>query len=176
MKHVTESFSEFMRQYKMTGSEKADGYNRDVFIGLTEHEKEEVFKLLMTELPWSVEWIFLLDPEKAITAVKVEEQKMRGDPYEQVHLLQQQLLKYTGDLAYQQRMIEDYPHYIDRLKPPVVDSIAHTPTNEAKFAFLEQVIATEVNTTAVARAVDHLLYLSKTPKNTDEDERGTQAA
>ncbi len=35
-------FEEFKKQHAMTGSEKADGYSPDVFVGLGEHEKEIV--------------------------------------------------------------------------------------------------------------------------------------
>lgn len=42
---MTAAFNEFMRQYKMTGSEKADGYSRSGFAGLDEDEKNEVFNI-----------------------------------------------------------------------------------------------------------------------------------
>lgn len=168
---MTLAFGKFLKQYRMTGSEKADGYSHDVFLGLDNHERVEVFNLLTAELPWSAEWIFLLDLDKAIALVKEEEQKMRGDPGEEVHLLQQQLLKYTGDLLYQVRMIEDYPVYKDRLKSRVVDSVAKTPTNQAKCNFLKQVIRVELNVNAVDRAIRHLLYSIEFPRITEADEQ-----
>jgi hypothetical protein len=165
------AFDKFMRQYKATGGEKADGYSRDVFLGLDEHEKEKVFKLLETELPWSTEWLFLVDPKKALATAKEKEEKLRGDPYADVYMLQEQLVKYSGDLLYQQHMIEDYPNYIDSLKPLVVDAIERTPTNEATLEFFKQVIFVEVNPSAVARASRHLLDSLKIPCESDDEER-----
>lgn len=72
---MTAAFNEFMRQHKMAGSEKADGYSQSAFIGLNEHEKEEVFKILVTELPCSVQWLFFLNKERVVPLVKQEEKK-----------------------------------------------------------------------------------------------------
>lgn len=44
---MTLAFEKFMKQYRMTGSEKADGYSSDAFVGLEESEKE-VFVQLMS--------------------------------------------------------------------------------------------------------------------------------
>jgi hypothetical protein len=164
---MTAAFNEFMRQYKMTGSEKADGYSRDAFIGLDEHEKEEVFKLLMQELPFSVEWLFFLDAEKALDVVKEEEEKLRGNAYADVYMLQKELIKYSGDLSYQNHMIEDYPGYEDSLKPRVVESVGNTPTSTAAIDFFRQVILTETNISAVAGAAFALLYALKIPRVTE---------
>ncbi|MYN19495.1 hypothetical protein GTP81_22385 [Rugamonas sp. FT107W] len=141
-----------MEQYQATGGVKADGYSRDVFEGLNADEKAAVFNLLATELPFSAEWLFFLDAEKALIAAKDEEQKLRGNGYESVYMLQEQMVKYSGDLLYQRHMIEDYPGYISNLKPLVVDSIGRTPVNTAMVDFLRQVILREVNPGAVARA------------------------
>lgn len=40
---MTVGYDTFMKQYHAIGSEKADGYSRNAFIGLTSQEKEEVF-------------------------------------------------------------------------------------------------------------------------------------
>jgi hypothetical protein len=117
---MTKAFHEFMRQYKMTGSEKADGYSRAAFIGLDEREKEEVFNLLINELPFSVSWLFFLDAQKAFDVVKQEEQKLRGNGYVHVYMLQEELIKFSGDLSFQNHMIADYLGYVDRLRPLVV--------------------------------------------------------
>ena len=51
-------------------------------------EKDEVFRLLATELPWSVDWLYFLDAERALPIVKQEEEKGRGDPYGETCKLQ----------------------------------------------------------------------------------------
>lgn len=168
---MTQAFDKFVKQYEMTGSEKADGYSKDAFIGLDEHEKERVFDLLKTELPWSAEWLFFVNPEKALIIAKKEEEKLRGDPYQHVYIIQQQIVAHSGDLLYQQRMIEDYCNYSDSLKPLVVDAISKTPTNEALINFLKEVILTEVNTSAVARASRHFLNTAKIPRTTEVEEQ-----
>lgn len=168
---MTLAFERFMQQYNATGSEKADGYSRDALLGLDEHERKKVFKLLETELPWSAEWLFLVDAKNAFIVAKAKEEKLRGDPYANVYMLQEQLVKYSGDLVYQQHMIEDYPNYIDSLRPLVVDSIDRTPANEATREFFKKIILVEVNSSAVARACRHLLNSLKIPRKTEEEER-----
>jgi hypothetical protein len=167
---MSAAFCEFMRQYKMTGSEKADGYSQDVFEGLDEHEKETVFNMLLAELTFSVRWLFFLNREKALAVVKEKEAQMRGDGYRHVYMLQEQLVKYSGDLLYQNRMIEDYPAYVDNIKPLVVDAVGRTPQNMATEAFFKQIILTEVNTSAVARAARLLLAALEIPRATAAEE------
>jgi hypothetical protein len=167
---MTAAFEKFMKQYKMTGSEKADGYSRDAFIGLDEREKEAVFELLVTELPWEVEWLFFLNPEKALVVAKNLEEKLRGNMYGRTFMLQEQLVRYTGDLLYQKHMIEDYPTYAESLRPLVVDSIGRTPTNEATIGFFKQVIMVDADASAVDRASRRLLESMKVPRATAADE------
>lgn len=168
---MTLAFDTFMKQHNMTGSEKADGYSKDSFVGLESHEKETVFQLLSKELPWSVEWLFYLDPAKALVVAKKEEEKLRGDPFQHVYMLQQHIAQNTGDLLYQKRMIEDYPHYTDNLKPLVVDAISRTPVNKAVIDFFKQVILVEANPSAVARASRHVLKAVKVPRTNEIEER-----
>jgi len=168
---MTLAFEKFMKQYEMTGSEKADGYSRDALTGLDNHEKETVFQLLIKELPWSVEWLFFLDPVRALDAVKKEEERLRGDPYKHVYMLQQQIVKKSGDLLYQKRMIEDYPNYIESLKPLVVDAVGNTPTNALVLEFLKQLVLVETNPSAVARASRHLLNAVKLPRSNELEEK-----
>lgn len=167
---MTEAFSEFMRQYKMTGSEKADGYSKNVFLGLEPSEKEEVFRLLMTELPYSVNWLFFLNAEKALVIAKEMEEKLRGNAYASVYMLQEQIVRHAGELAYQAHMIEDYPGYIKTLKPLVIDAISRTPANKNIISFFENVILTEADSSAVARAARALLAAVKMPRITAAEE------
>jgi len=169
---MTAAFDEFMRQHKMTGSEKADGYSRDVFTGLDEHERGVVFELLLNELPFSAEWLFLADPKKAVSVMKELEPEYRKDAYAHTYLIQQQLVRLCGDLSYQDHMIDDYPHYTDRLKQLVVSAVGGTPQNRKTLAFYKQVIMTETNERAVAMAASELLDIFKLPRATDEDKDG----
>src|SRR5690242_18456015 len=103
---MTVTFDIFMKQFKATGSEKADGYSWDAFVGLDENEKETVFDLLATELPFFAEWLFFLNAEKALVVAKDDERKYRGDEYFPVYLIQEQIIKYSNDLLYQNHIIE----------------------------------------------------------------------
>ncbi|GGC04215.1 hypothetical protein [Pseudoduganella buxea] len=152
------AFDKFMEQYKSIGSQKADGYTLDMLIGLEDAEKLEIFRLLQTELPWSAQWLFFVNPEKATVIARELEAKWRGDPYRRVDWLQKELIKHTGDMIFQDHMMEDYAHYIDKLRPAVVDSIGSTPTTEAKLKFLEEVILVEVVDYAVMAAIRNLLF------------------
>lgn len=166
---MTAAYNEFMRQYQATGSEKADGYSRDAFIGLDPQEKQEVFKLLQTELPYSVDWLFYLDAEQALPVVKEKEEAWRGDRAKRVFLLQQALVKYTRDLVYQDHMIEDYPNYIDYLRQHALDSISRTPANAAIVELFKQVIFTEADDELVFSAADGLLTALEVPCSTERE-------
>ncbi|AVR95815.1 hypothetical protein [Pseudoduganella armeniaca] len=168
---MTAAFEKFMRQNQMTGSEKADGYSRDVFIGLEPEEREKVFDMLVDELPWSAEWLVLVNAEKAVQVMRELEMQWRGSPDQNVDWLQKQLVLRTGDLVFQQHMIEDYFNYSEWLRPGVVDSVGGTPTNALKLDFLSQVILVEVNEDAVVAAIRHLLYSIKFPRATDDEKR-----
>jgi len=67
---MTLAFEKFLGQYEMTGSDKADGYSRDVFIGLNYRERDIVFDLLAKELPWSAKWLFFCRYSKGIIDCK----------------------------------------------------------------------------------------------------------
>ena len=164
---MTAAYDEFIREYEMTGSEKMDGYSRSVFVGLASHEKLKVFEILQQELPISAPWLFFLDAQKAKSIVMDKEMEWRGDKYKRTFILQENLVEYTGDLAYQARMIEDYPNYVDYLRPEVVDAIGRTPVDLSVFRFFQQVILTEVDADAVARTARRLLAMMKIPRATD---------
>lgn len=168
---MTVAFDNFMKQYHMTGSEKADGYSADAFDDLSRGEKAIVFKLLLNELPWSARWLFLLDQDNATAIVRNKEIETRGDPYAHVYMLQQLLVDYTGDLKYQKNMMDDYFIYIERLRPMVLDALAKTPLNQQVFDFFKQVVMVEASPSALARASRHLLEMAKLPGANEEAER-----
>lgn len=166
---MTFAFDTFLRQHAQTGSAKADGYSRDAFIGLEEHERQNVFRLLVEELPWSAAWLFLVDPAQATAVATALEATWRGNPHEATYLLQRQLVHTTGDLAFQAHMIDDYARYAGRTRPQVIDAISATPLNAAVVAFYRHVILAEVQPSAVARASRHLLDALGYPRRTDAE-------
>ena len=113
--------------------------------------------------------------QKAQAVAKEREAELRGKPYSDNYVLQQQIVKYSGDLRYQQRMIDDYPGYSDSVRPLVVDAIHRTPQNENTIAFFKNVILTEVNGSAVARASRHLLDALKVPQSTEAEKEKYRA-
>jgi hypothetical protein len=167
---MTLAFDKFMEQYNMTGREKADGYSRDMLVGLEPDEKDTVFKLLTKEIPWSAEWLLFLDKDKALSFLKQKENELRGNPYADVYRIQEQLVKYSGDLTYQKHMIDDYPNYVTTLKSFVVDSIDRTPSNRDTIDFFKKIILVEVDEDAVAGASVYLLDSIGVPHGTDAEE------
>jgi hypothetical protein len=165
---MTAAFIEFMRQYRLTGSEKADGYSRNAFIGLDEHEKETVFGLLESELPFSAEWLVFLDRDRAIEVLKAEEPRWRQNPYAHAYLAQEELVRHCGDLVYQRHMIEDYSNYDVRLKPLLISAVWRTPQNADTIAFFKRVILSEADEDAAKRAVSELLSALEVPRTTEE--------
>lgn len=164
---MTRAYENFLRQYQAIGSEKADGYSRDVFEGLELQEKADVFKKLQSELPYTVDWLFLLDPAEAASIAKEKIHLWRGDPGKRVFLLQEAVIEHMGDLLYQEQMFQDYPHYADYLRPHAVRSISRTPSNVAKINFFKQVILVDANEEAVFEAADALLNMLGVPSSSD---------
>lgn len=158
-----------MRQHRLTGSEKADGYSRNAFIGLDEHEKETVFGLLESELPFSAEWLVFLDRDRAIEVLKEEEPRRRKDPYAHAFLAQEELVRHCGDLVYQRHMIEDYSNYDVRLKPLLISAVWRTPKNADTIAFFKRVILSEADEDAVKRAAWILLSVLGLPRASEEE-------
>lgn len=90
--HMTAAYQTFLKQFHATGSEKADGYSADAFVGLDEAEKDEVFELMRSQLPWAAEWLFKLDPVRAIGMAKPLEIEMRRDSYQRTYMLELEAL------------------------------------------------------------------------------------
>lgn len=168
---MTQAFDTFIAQHNLTSSEKADGYSLDAFIGLSAEEKPIVFELLTKELPWSARWLFFLDKDRALATTIEEESELRKRKYGGAYMLQQEIIKYSGDLRFQQHMIEDYSNYDDDEKPRLVDAVNRTPTNQATIAFFKSVILTETVQSAVARASRHLLNSLDIPRASGEEEQ-----
>jgi len=154
---MTSAFAIFIEQYNMTGSEKADGYSACAFTGLSEQEKEEVFRILETELPWSAEWLFFLDRDRAIAVAKEMEAALRTQCRDSVHYLQKQLVKFTGDFIYQQHMVDGYATHPASVRAAVISAVDVAPANRAQIDFFKQVLRTERDERAVFRAGWHLL-------------------
>jgi hypothetical protein len=154
---MSSAFEEFLTQFRKTGSEKADGYSRDAFIGLTELEKKIIFDYLVSELPWEIEWLFFLDPQRAAVVAKKKEAEERGNRHAHVYLIQKQLVNQCGEMEYQQHMIDDYHNYIDDLKPLVVDAIAQTPRTSSSINFFKDLVLVESQEDSLASASIHFL-------------------
>jgi len=119
----------------MTGSEKADGYLRDAFDGLAESERETVFRLLESELLFSVEWLFYLDSKLASEVVAKAEREYRGDGYRHVFLLQESMIRHTGQMQYQEHLLGNYSNYVGRLKPLIINAVGRTPAMRKRSIF-----------------------------------------
>ncbi|QJD89341.1 hypothetical protein HH213_03990 [Duganella dendranthematis] len=167
---MTAAFDEFMRQHRMTGSEKADGYSPSVFVDLSEEEKPIVLSLLLQELPWSADWIWVVAPDKAEIVLKEWIEARRGDPYRHVYMAQQSLVRHTGDLRYQQQMVEDYPGYHDEMKHRVVDAIHYTPVNVETIAFFKYVVLEDADADARFAAAFSVLDSLQVPDTAEYEQ------
>lgn len=101
--------------------------------------------------------------------VKDAERNGRNNPYGDTYMLQAAIVNHTGDLAYQARMIQDYPAYHIRRKPLVVDAINRTPTNETTVDFFKKLILTETNEDVVAGASGYFLNSLDVSNATQQD-------
>jgi len=168
---MSNAFEEFLTQFKKTGSEKADGYSHDAFIGLTELEKKIVFDYLASELPWGIEWLFFLDPQRAAVVAKNKEAEERGNRYAHVYLIQKQLVNQCREMEYQQHMIDDYYNYTDEIKPLVVDAIAKTPRSNSSINFFKNLILVESHEDALASASVHFLNSMGFVRDTEPEKK-----
>lgn len=166
---MTLAFDIFMEEFNMTGSEKADGYSRSAFTGLSEAEREIVFDLLVSELPWQIKWLFFLDPKKAAFISRQKEAEQRGDRFAHVYMFQEQLVNQCGELVYQKHMINDYKNYVDYLKPSVLRAIVCTPTNSWTINLFKEVILVEVDKKLVVIASDYFLESTGFSRDIDEN-------
>lgn len=166
---MSHAYDEFLVQYKMTGSEKADGYSHSAFTGLSAEEKEMVFDLLISELPWEIKWLFFLNPEKAAIIAREKEAEQRGDRFTHVYMFQEQLVNQCRELVYQKHMIDDYKDYVDYLKPSVLRAIIRTPMNGSSINLFKQVILMEADQKLVAIASNYFLESTGFSRDTDVD-------
>lgn len=157
---LTKAFEIFLKEHEAKGREKTDGYSPEAFQGLDDYERKTVFRLLAEELPWSVKWLFYLDKDEATKITVAIEEKMRGDKYSHIYLLQEQLLLHAASNDYQIRMIEDYQNYDEDLKPKVIRCICRTPFNENVLNFLRTIVLAEVNSSAIYWSSIHLLDMA----------------
>lgn len=151
------AFNDFLIEYKVTGSEKSDGYSRSVFTGLSEAEREIVFDLLVSAIPWQIKWLFFLDPKKAAVIARKKEANQRGDRFSHVYMFQEELVKQCGEFVYQKHVIDDYNNYSDYLKPSVLRAIVRTPINSPTINLFKEVILVEVDKKLVATASNYFL-------------------
>ncbi|HEY6528289.1 MAG TPA: hypothetical protein VIZ65_06310 [Cellvibrionaceae bacterium] len=68
---MTLTFTRFLAQFNSTGNDKAQGYDKSHFVGLSDDEKIKVFGLLEEELiaPGVIGWLFFLDTNKTEAAL-----------------------------------------------------------------------------------------------------------
>lgn len=170
---MSDTFDRFLKQYHAQGREKADGYDRSHFDGLTDDEKIRAFELLAREAEGAPEtatpWLFHLDPPRAEAVTLDQIAKKKGDPYGENYVRQFELLNYTHDLAYQRAMLDDYPLYTRLNKSDALHRILRTPDTPELRRFVRDVLLRETDASAVAAAAIGFLRLHRVPKDAPQE-------
>jgi hypothetical protein len=171
---VSDAYQQFIRQYNATGREKADGYARAHFDGMTPAEKAQAFDLLKDEVarhPSFVEWLFYVDAARAAPVALQIVQQQEVDPYYPAYLVYEQLQAHSQDLRYQQRMIDGYPRVPADYRDQAIEALGRTPPSPARRDFLRDVLLSETNPSVLAGAAYHLVVDLKLPYNTDAEKK-----
>ena len=169
---MSAAWDRFERQLHTTGREKADGYSAAHFEGLTAEERARAFDLLRQEArvdPTVAEWLFHLDPTRAEAACLDLIDQERGDPQFPAFVVERALCEHTGDLRYQQRMIDRYPGLPADQKLRALEHLGRTPATTPLRRHLEGVLLHETDQDLLASAAYHLLRAHGQPYTTDAD-------
>jgi hypothetical protein len=173
---MSDTFDEFLKQYHAQGREKADGYDRSHFDGLTDDEKVRAFELLAAEAEkvpeTATHWLFYLDPSRAEQVTLAQVAAKKGDPYGENFVRQFTLIRYTHDLRYQREMLAEYPGIDDFYKVDALRRIRRTPETRELRAFLRGILLNETNTSVLAAAATGFLelhHIPDTPSGRAED-------
>lgn len=171
---MSDAYQRFIRQYNATGREKADGYDRSHFDGMTPAEKAQAFELLKDEavnLPEVVKWLFHLDAARAAPVALQIAQSRDSDAYYPWYLIYEQLQAHSQDLRYQKQMIDGYPRVAADYRAQAVEALGRTPPSAARRDFFRDVVTNESDPSVLAGAAYHLARDLKLPQTTDQEKK-----
>jgi hypothetical protein len=171
---MTVAFEKFRQQYYSTGREKADGYTKSHFVGLSDKEKVKAFDMLAKELganPDAVEWLFYLNQSKAEQFCLDYIQKDISKDKSGYFVLYYHLYKNSGDLKYQSNFINDFNSYPDYQKGVALEYLSRTKPTIELLNFLKSIISSRSDEGTADRAAYHLLRMHKVPGSTTEEQK-----
>ncbi len=171
---MTKTFDNFLEQYHSSGSQKADGYNKSHFYGLTAKEKEKAFELLINEsiAPGVADWLFYLDKERAENLLKNEINHSNKDSMSGIHRLYLALYRNTHDKRYQNLLIDGFFSYSELDKCEALLAIKSTgPDSNRILELYKKIIFSSNNSKVITSAADLFLRHIKQPCESENDRK-----
>lgn len=165
---MTSTYTKFLEQFNSKGREKADGYDKSHFDGLTDKEKDLAFELLSTEYisPKTIDWMHYICPEKT---VKFSENKINRDTRISpgIHRIYFFLYKKTKNIELLRRLIEAFPQIQSSEKNEVIWMIKRSDMcKNEKLDFYKKVITEDHDRKAISSAADFFLVESGVQRKT----------
>lgn len=157
---MTVMFERFKRQYYSTGREKADGYDREHFDGLSADEKKKAFDMLSEEMsvnPDAVEWLFYLNVVNAEKVCLDHIQANRSGDKSGFFVFYYYLYKQSGDSSYQKKIIDEFYDFPDYQRGVALEYLRKTKVSMDYMNFLKSIIADRNFEDLANRAAYHYL-------------------
>lgn len=170
---MTVIFEKFKRQYYSTGREKADGYVRGHFDGLSANEKIKAFDMLSDEMgvnPDAVEWLFYLNDRKAKQVCLDYIQANKSGDKSGFFVIYYYLYKQSGDIRYQKKMIDEFYDFPDYQRGVALEYLRKTKVSMDYTDFLRSIIAGRHVEDLANRAAYHYLLAHNVPGETKKEQ------
>lgn len=165
---MTTTYDKFLEQFHAQGRQKADGYDKSHFDGLTTDEMEKAFELLTGEClaPGVFEWLNLLDRQRAIALAKQQIQLHPAGKsgiqraYSYLHFIE----KGNSDIF---NLMHIYPNLPNRDRDETLWIIEKSNIPQTKKSvFFEQTLETETDIDVATTAADFFLVENAIPRST----------
>lgn len=157
----SETYNRFLQQLNARGREKADGFDRSHFRGLSADERVEAARLLREALfkgdDTAAVGLVLLDSAAAKEPLEEALQTEGKGPLYTLTLAKE-LWKLTGESRYQEMMIDLLRHPDRIIRRRALGGLEATPHNDRVMAEIKHLVINDPDQTIRYRAANHLLY------------------
>lgn len=163
----------FLEQYNAKGREKAEGYDKSHFEGMSDEEKESAFDLLEKEVlaPGVAQWMYYLNARKAIAVISdIVENGFKEPQFEKAQLLGF-LYDVTGVEQYFEDVLDLYDELDEKGRKKLLWLVRNSRASDLrKKEFYTNTVFSEVGSEPLTTASDFYL-VSIGAKRSSEKER-----
>lgn len=160
---MTLAYERFLNYFKKMGRERIDGLDRSYFEGMTNQEKDKSFDFLLKEFQSgsseAVEGLRAHSGEKILNLFldRIAELRDKASLIEQRLSLSVSLWQMSGDIQYQDDMIEMLEHQDEFIRAFALSALDQTPTSVKLVRRLEKICIEESTELIVQAAAQQLL-------------------